>query len=310
MNTQDKYAIAENLRAYITEHSIELTQIANKAEVPEAYIGYILKDDFTYKSGKKVGNIPDKYFYQLARFIGHNVEKVYWKNRPTEQLKTAIGVLEDAKKFGDTRLLIGATGSGKSHAIERFARKYPTEVFRIVVGSSDNLGDILDKIAEQLKITTGKTKSKRLRDIAKTLKMKRDEGLEPQFIFDEAEFLKQAALCAMKEIYDEVNKYCSLVFVGTEQLLDNLDRLRMKNKNGIPQFYRRVKFGIRRLPSIDGTFKEFLEEIEDKELVKFLRKECDNYGELHDVLLPSLREADRLGEEISLDLVKKVLNII
>jgi len=63
------------------------------------------------------------------------------------------------------------------------------------------------------------------------------------------------------------------------------------------------------LPTIDRKFKLFLNEIEDKLLVKFLSEICDNYGELHDVLVPCLREAERLQTEISLELVQQVLNI-
>ena len=135
------------------------------------------------------------------------------------------------------------------------------------------------------------------------------QGLMPMIIFDEAEYMKQPALCALKELYDNLNKKCALVLIGTDQLIKNIERMRKRNKDGIPQLYRRIKFGIRVLPSIDTSFKEFLNSIEDKELVKFLKSNCDNYGELHDALVPAMREADRIGEPLTEKLVRKVLNI-
>ncbi len=309
MDKTNKLAIAAKVREYINTYELTQSDVAIKANVPKEYMVSILKNVFTYSAGKKQGDIPVKYFKQLAQYVGYSTQKVFWVNRPTPQLTTALAILSEAKEYGYTRIIIGETGWGKTHAIDLFARKNPTTVFKITVGSSDNLSDLIDKIVESLNITTGKTKSKRLRDIAKKLKTLRDEGFEPQIIFDEAEYMKQPALCAMKELYDALNKLCSIILIGTEQLTDNLDKLRKRNKNGIPQFYRRVKFGIRKLPSLDRSFKLFTEDIKDKALVKFLRQNCDNYGELHDVLVPCLREADRLGVDINLDLVKQVLNI-
>lgn len=309
MENHTKQAIATAVNQYIDMYSLHQVDIAHKTGVNKEYITSILKGVFTYEAGGKTRSIPTKHFNALAEFIGYTTEKVYWQVRKTPQLVSSIAILTEAKTFGYTRIIIGETGWGKTHAISLFAHKNPADVFVITVGSSDNLSDLLNKIIESLKITSGKTKSKKIRDIAKKLKALRNEGFEPQIIFDEAEYMKQPALCAMKELYDALNKYCSIILIGTSQLTTNLDSLRRRNKNGIPQFYRRIKFGIRTLPTLDRSFKLFLNDIKDKELIKFLRSNCDNYGELHDVLVPCLREADRLEQTISLELVQQVLNI-
>ena len=43
--------------------------------------------------------------------------------------------------------------------------------------------------------------------------------------------------------------------------------------------------------------------------MRFLRENCDNYGELHDVLVPAMREADITGEPLTVDFIKTVLDI-
>ena len=139
------------------------------------------------------------------------------------------------------------------------------------------------------------------------LKKKQMMGEYPTVIYDECEYMKQPALCSMKELYDGLIGYSALVLIGTDQLLDNLDKLRKKNRSGIPQFYRRIKFGIRELNPIDRSFDQFIQAIEDKELKVWLKKNCDNYGELHDVLVPAMREAERLNEPLTLGLVRKIL---
>jgi hypothetical protein len=40
-----------------------------------------------------------------------------------------------------------------------------------------------------------------------------------------------------------------------------------------------------------------------------LQMECENYGELHDILVPAMRESERTGEPLVLDFVKKIFNI-
>ncbi|MNF97487.1 hypothetical protein D3C84_803170 [compost metagenome] len=141
------------------------------------------------------------------------------------------------------------------------------------------------------------------------MRMLKDYGHKPMLIIDESEYLKQAALCAMKELYDNLHEYCSLVFIGTDQLVVNVEKLKRRNKSGIPQFHRRIKFGLRLLPNIDRSYSLFVNDIEDRQLKKFILANCDNYGELHDIIVPATREAERMGEPLSIDLVRRVLNL-
>lgn len=311
MEFTTKQKIVGALKEYMQLHQLTQSDIAKKSGVRKEYVNIILKEDsnFMYDAGTKQGLIPVQHFHALAEACGFSIEKSYWQTQPTPQFVAVISNLKESKEHGVTNVFFGETGSGKTHAISVFASKNPHDTFVVTVGSSDNLGDLIDKIIDQLKITTGKTKSAKLRDIAKKMKELKAQGYKPQIIFDEAEYMKQPALCCMKELYDNLQNYCSIVLVGTDQLRENLDKLRKRNKAGIPQFYRRIKFGIRILPNIDRSFAMFIEGVTDKQLVKFLQRNCDNYGELHDCLVPALRESDKSGEPLTIQLVRKVLNI-
>lgn len=267
--------------------------------------------DAIKKGETKVQNTPikDKWYILLAEFFNIPLQKEYWEMKQTPQLMRMISTLEDAKENGQTNIIIGETGCGKSYISDLFLRANPVDTFKIVVGSLDTIGDLLDKVIDVLKIATPKTKSKKIGEIAKRLKQLKLEGFKPHLIFDECEYMKQPALCSMKELYDALNRICGITLIGTSQLLDNLDKLRKKNRSGIPQFYRRVKFGIRELPTIDRTYNMFLEEIKDKDLRNFLKQQCDNYGELHDVLVPSMKEAERTGNELTENFVRTILGM-
>lgn len=305
MNAVQKEQIKEALGNYLDHHVMSQNEFAKQSGVNVSYISNIRAGNTA------VGNTPiaDKWYIMIAEKIGFKIEKNYWQPRETEQLLRIIPTLEDAKKYGYTRIIIGETGSGKTYGLDLFERQYPTDLFSIKVGSSDNLGDLLDKLIDKLKISTGRTKSKKIRDIIKYLKNLKNEGHNPMIAFDECEFMKVATICSIKEFYDALVGVCSIILIGTHQFLDNLKALVRKDKTGMRQFYRRVKFGIVELPSIDRNFKQFLNTDLNTDIKKFLKENCDNYGELHDVLVPSMREADRLETTLTVNLIKNVLGM-
>lgn len=309
MNVAQKNQIMEALDQYMSAHSITQNDVASRSSVNAAYLSNMRKGDYTIKVGQKIVEINAKYFNRIAEFIGFSVDRMLWETRSTAQLQEILAVLSDAKDNAETAVITGETGCGKTFSADLFRKRFPNEVFIVKVGSSDNLGDLLDKVLDALNIeSVKKSKSSKLRQIAAFMKKVSEGGLDPVLIFDEAEYMKQPALCALKELYDVLNSWCSLVLIGTEQLTENIEKLKKRNKAGIPQLYRRIKFRIRNLPAIDRTFKDFLNGIEPG-LKRWLQRNCDNYGELHDVLVPAIREAERTGKSLDEQFVKLVLGI-
>ncbi|MEO7977738.1 AAA family ATPase [Flavobacterium sp.] len=305
MKLEVKKEIVIALENYLAIHQMSANEFVKKSGINEAYVSNMRNLSFVI--GKT--DIAPKWFELVAQKVGFQLQKQYWHPVATNQMNFMLSVLEDAKENGSTNLLIGETGSGKSYITKLFASHNPLDLFVIKVGSSDNLSDLIDKILEKAKIPTAKTKSKNINSIVKHMQKLKFDGYKPQIAFDESEYMKQPTLGMMKELYDDLSGHCSIIMIGTDELLDNLDKLRKRKKAGMRQFYRRIKFGIRMLPNIDRTFAGFLEMIEDKKLKAFLQANCENYGELHDCLVPAMREADRLGEPLTEDFVRKVLNM-
>ena len=310
MTIEQQTQIVEQLESYLSTHNMSANAFAKKSGVNAAVISSLRSGKRSISAGgDKEVVIADKYYSMIAESIGLNITKTYWEVVATDQMKRLIATLEDSKSFSSTAVIIGETGCGKTFISNLFANSNPSDVFMITVGSSDNISDLLDKLIDALKIHSAKTKGKKIREIVMKLRDLKHNGYQPMIILDESEYMKQPALCAMKELYDNLNGICSIVLVGTDQLTRNIDRLRKKNKDGIPQLWRRIKFGIRPLPAIDRTFKQFLNGLNDANLAKFLRENCDNYGELHDVLVPAMREADRTGEALTENFVRTIINL-
>lgn len=309
MDLKTKKEIAHSLELYLSNHKISQADFSKKASVPKEYLSAILKreSNFKYSAGEKEGDIPAKYFHLIAKEIGLSLQESFWETQRTPQLVKTLSILNDARENGSTNIIIGETGAGKSYASSLFQKKYPVDVFIVKAGRHDTLPDLLDKIIAATGVRTDvRRRGSQIREIIKHLISIRFGGNLPTLIIDESEYLRLSALCAIKELYDELIHFCSIVLIGTEQLVDNLERMKKRNRPGMPQFYRRVKFGIKNLPLINKKYEDFIKDIECKHLVRFVRRYCENYGELHDLIVPAKREAKRSELELSLQLVRKV----
>lgn len=310
MTNNIKEKILLELELWMDEHGFSANEFSEKSGVPSNYLSYMRRNQYFILVDKKEVPIDDKYFRMIAEIIGYNYSnELKWTVRQTPQLLQMLSVLEDAKKFGYTNIIIGGTGTGKTFCTDIFVKQSPKEVFKITVGSMDTIGDLIDKLCESMRLNIAGSKTKKINGIIKELQRMKLNGRQPAVIWDEAEYMKQATLCNVKEMHDHLHGKCALILIGTDQLKAKIERLKSKNSPGMPQFYRRVKYGIRELKPIDTRFTEFLNGIEDKKLVQFIQRECENYGELRDALLPAMREADRLGEPLTENLVRKVLNL-
>jgi DNA transposition AAA+ family ATPase len=270
----------------------------------------IQKDIFTYSAGKdKTGDIAEKYFVKLAEMVDFSIVKKHWKIRNTPQMLETLAILQDARENAVTRVVIGETGCGKSNTLALFKKKNPADVFIVVVGSEDTLNDLINKVCRALKVPVRGSKSSRIREVSRALIALKENGRKPTLVFDETEYMRTAALCSIKEFFDYLLKKAAIVLIGTQQLVDNIEKLRKRDAKGIPQLYRRIKFGYRYLRPINRNFTDFLEDIKDKRLRDWLQDNCANYGELHDVLVPCFKESERLEHPLDLKFVLMVLGL-
>ena len=311
MTKATKDNVIAQLEFWLDENGFSANEFADKYGVPANYVSQMRNAKYFVPVKGVDVEIADKYFRIIAETIGLDItgQTIFWKFQETPQALQIFSTLEDSKNYGYTNILIGETGCGKTFVSDLFIKQNPKDNFKITVGSMDTIVDLLDKLCDVLKLPQIHSKAKKISAIIKELQRLRLNGRKPILIFDEAEYMKQTTLCNIKEFHDHLNKKCGLVLIGTDQLLQKIEKLKKKNSPGMPQFYRRVKYGIRNLKSIDTQFKDFLNGVEDKALRRFLQSECDNYGELHDVLVPSMREAERLGEPLTENLVRTVLNL-
>ena len=300
MKTSEKQSIMQAAQAYMMEKGISQNELAKLTGVNSSYLSGMMKGIFTFTNSRngKESDIDDKWFQAVASKIGFKLTKEYWPLVETEQFIDIVKELTEAKETATTRIIVGETGCGKSYTVDRFHQAYPSGTYVITCNQNDSISDLIRKIQKELRVNFDGSVSYKIDRISIELSRMADNAQQPMLIFDEAEYLSVRGLLSIKTIYDYLKGICSIVMIGTSDILNKLEK--SKRKEGMPQFIRRFKAGIRHVRPIDRTFARFFEgKGYSKDLTKLLRMNADNYGELADYLEPAIREADRCGKELT-----------
>lgn len=232
-----------------------------------------------------------------------------WQDLQTLQSKEVLSELMEAKSYQSAKLLISDTGLGKSNTIKLFKNTKPQYTYVLTVGDSYRLIDVVHEIMELLEVDIyskrrqGQNLRNKLIAIADKLKEIKAKGGKPVIILDEAENLKPQVLKMVKELYDAVIKYCSIVLIGTDHIIDSMLNRKSKNRQSVPQLWRRFKAGTRYISKIDKArdFTPFfnLYIANEPDVQDVLLEVCENYGELHDYLDPVLRHCGEKNVELN-----------
>jgi DNA transposition AAA+ family ATPase len=229
------------------------------------------------------------------------MKEIKWELLPTIQTQEILAEMKEAKEEAMAKMIIASTGLGKTNAISAFQQKSKQNVFVITVGYSYNVMALLNNIAESIgaKKYIGHRKAQQVSAIAERL----NELDKPMLVLDEMENSKVALLKHLKELYDGVNKHCSIVLFGTEQLLHQLEK--RSTGQSIPQLRRRFKAGTRIIEPLRKSrdFKPFFDKYipGNKEVQDLIIQYADNYGELHDYLYNALIAAAKRNKPFTTD---------
>lgn len=307
MNIETKKQIAEAADKYIKEQGVSQNDLAKKDGI--SYLSRIINGYLTYMCPKEKieKEIKDMYFESLAKHIGF--KKEYWHTvNNVPQFQDVISELIEAKENSVTRVIFGAPGSGKTFAVEKFYKVNPVATFVITCFRPDKLKNLVEKIERAMNLDSfdGDVPN-RIDRINEALYIASRQGHKPVIIFDEAENLTATTLPAIKDIYDAVFRNCGIVLIGTNQLKKKLDKMKEKDKDGIPQLYSRLKAGFRHLNDIDRSFDMFFKEFPvNAEVKKTLLKYVENYRELNRYLEDAFRQADEMNLPLTDELFRQI----
>lgn len=321
LTNEQKQSISQQVNEYIDKTRMAdrskgetgLRKLCDSTSITHTYLGPILKGETEYRGREgKTSPIPDKIYIQLCNHCGISLlDSSDWVHVDTPQFRDVITELAESKRSSATRVIIGESGCGKSYAITHFRRTFPNNTFVVKCFRRDSLNDLLRKIEEAMNIRSGVgSASSRIDAIKVQLYRKNyqaegDIEQQPILIFDESEALTAHAFGMLKALYDALDWCCGIVLIGTNDLLETMDRGKKSQKPGMPQFMRRFKAGVRRLDAVSDQYRLFFNELQiPKDLQRIMIELCDNFGELHDFYEPVARFAKQNGIPVTVDVFK------
>ncbi|AXG70464.1 AAA domain protein [Kordia sp. SMS9] len=302
MNELTKNKITNALNTYFETSSESQNKFSKRNDINVSIVSAIRNGTNTI--GKSI--IADKWYNKIAQAIDYT-SKSYWDIINTSQSAELLNSFEESRQKGVNRTVIGDTGIGKTEIAKRYKNKYPDNTYMITVGMHLSPKDFLMQLAYAMnaKFTPG-SNHRTLLSIVNKIQNLYLSGNAPLIIIDETENLKLQVVGYIKALYDYLDTVCPVVLIGTDQLIDNIERWNVRNKQGIPQFWRRFRVGVRHLPTVKNKdITEMLEAqgVTDQALVNYLiENNYNNYGLLNNAIVYAKKEAERIGSALTLDL--------
>lgn len=282
--------------------------------ITHTYLLPILRGETEYKAKDKLLPIPDRIYERVCADCGITLDtaECTWAHVQTTQFIDVVTELVESKRTSCTRVIIGESGCGKSYSIDKFKSMFPVNTFVVKCFRRDSLNDLIRKIEEAMKLKEGSGSCSSRIDAIKVELFRKNKGSSgvadhyPILIFDESEALTSHSFGMLKALYDALDWHCGIVLIGTNDLLETMDRGKKAQKPGMPQFMRRFKAGIRRLDNVSDQYSVFFRELNiPKDLQRIMLDICDNFGELHDFYEPVARFVSDKGIPMSAEVFKE-----
>jgi len=292
-----------------------VNQLSRISGVSAAYLSRMLGGELTYDNGATISVVQ---WNKLAKAIDFEIDKSVWPKRNTNQFISTIARLNDAKRSNIKGMIIGNTGCGKTYSFERFKTVNPVNTISITLSELTTVGSFMDELSNAFGVERKASKVASLKSISAKIRNTDTSEHNMVVVFDETENAKAPVLRAIKAFYDAVKDYCSIILLGTPQLITNLERMQRRNDVGIPQFLSRFKANTVVLDSIvkvdpktneNKTFEEFFADIKDEGLKALLRELCSDYRMLHDYLVPAIEKAEVAGVPLTESFFRMIYNI-
>lgn len=321
LTTEQKLEISQKVNDYIDRVGMAdrskgengVTKLSKAIGITHTYILPIIKGETEYKaSGGKTLPIPDSVYAKVSKECNINViEQSSWQHVQTTQFVDVITELVESKRTSCTRVIIGESGSGKTYSIDKFKVMYPVNTYVVKCFRRDSLNDLIRKIEQAMKLREGNgSVSSRIDAIKvelwrKSKSCKDQPDQQPILIFDESEALTSHAFSMLKALYDALDWHCGIVLIGTNDLLETMERGKKSQRPGMPQFMRRFKAGIRRLDNVADQYETFYRELGvPRDMQRIMTDLCDNFGELHDFYEPVARFAQDKGIPVTAEVFR------
>lgn len=261
--------LQQQVKSFLDSKKLTLTTIARGIDVSPTtlslylnskYIGQITPIENELKKYIKFFNKKEQTENKKLKFVETNIVKKIFNAANMCQMKGKMGVC------------YGSPGIGKTTAVLEYKNSV-TGVIIVDPYEQSSAKEVLKQIADQLNLNYHHNMTL---DEFTTNVIKKLEKNKYLIILDEAENLKVEIFKIIRKIHDKTKNSCGILFVGTEELFELLQRV----KHGFPYVTSRIGYMVKldalNSADIDKLIFQYYPNA-DKKLLQIIARTC-NYN--------------------------------
>lgn len=222
-NLPEKGEIKKTVNQYCKEKGISMCQFALKTGVSDAALSNL--------NNERWDKISEGTLLSLWNFCKINmVDDLY----PTADFVSAFKMCNIARKHHFMIGLIADTGMGKTTALTAYGRQ--KNVFYVCYEKAMNPRQFFLALLREL----GYPFEANLNEMISRAANELNKLENPLLIIDEAGKLNQTMLEYLHVLRDKIKNNCGVILAGMPYFRNNLLKMAAKEKEGIPEFLRRI----------------------------------------------------------------------
>nr|DAK54190.1 MAG TPA: putative ATPase [Caudoviricetes sp.] len=301
-NTVNK-ALQQKLVEFKAKSGMNQTMLARGIGVSSASISMYLNDTYAAKGGKYETIEPKIEAFLEVQESKAQREELVLGFVSTKTTRRISEVMRDAHEAGDTVVIYGQAGLGKTQAVKNYCEKNPAAIL-IEANPSFTALVLMRKLAAAAKVSTVGSLNDLFESVSDRL---RDSGR--LIVVDEAENLPLRALEIIRRLHDDTG--CGLVLSGMPRLVANL-----RGKHGeLVQLYSRVSVALNLGDSMpDEELEEIaraaMPEADDATIAELVKQSNGNTRRMSKLTRGAVRTANKNGIKMQSGIVKKYSTLI
>ena len=301
-NTVNK-ALQQKLAEFKAKSGMNQTMLARGIGVSPASISMYLNNTYADKGGKYETIEPKIEAYLEVQESKAQREELVLGFVSTKTTRRISEVMRDAHEAGDTVVIYGQAGLGKTQAVKNYCEKNPAAIL-IEANPSFTALVLMRKLAAAAKVSTVGSLNDLFESVSDRL---RDSGR--LIVVDEAENLPLRALEIIRRLHDDTG--CGLVLSGMPRLVANL-----RGKHGeLVQLYSRVSVALNLGDSMpDDELEEIaraaMPEADDATIAELVKQSNGNTRRMSKLMRGAVRTANKNGIKMQSGIIKKYSTLI
>lgn len=300
---QINQALQQKLAEFKAKSGMNQTQLARGIGTSPASISMYLNGTYADKGGNYETIEPKIEAFLEVQESKAQREELVLGFVSTKTTRRISEVMRDAHEAGDTVVIYGQAGLGKTQAVKNYCEKNPAAIL-IEANPSFTAFVLMRKLAAAAKVSTVGSLNDLFESVSDRL---RDSGR--LIVVDEAENLPLRALEIIRRLHDDTG--CGLVLSGMPRLVANL-----RGKHGeLVQLYSRVSVALNlgdSMPDeeLEQIARAAMPEADDETIAELVKHSNGNTRRMSKLMRGAVRTANKNGIKMQSGIVKKYSSLI